>query len=163
MSIPVACPSCRKKIQAPDKVAGRKILCPNCLRSITVPEREIEEEPRVEKPAPAPTTAALVKEEEEKTFTTPTPSIREWLSGFTEGATLPKGLGIASLVLALLTVLVLCFPMIAIGLSVLGLILGAGGWLAARRRGGKEKFYPLVGLGASAAAFVLALWTSLYS
>jgi len=167
MSIAVVCPSCRKKLKVPDKAAGRKVLCPKCQGGIPVPELEPQEEPKMERqeeePVAPPRTAPTPKQEaeaEEPTFTTPTPTLREWLSGFTEGATLPKGLGITSLVLALLSVPVLCIPFVSIGLSGLGLILGLWG-LVAQRRKGAEKFYPLVGMGASGVALALALFTSL--
>jgi len=33
MTIPVVCPSCGRKLKAPDDVMGRSVKCPNCLTS----------------------------------------------------------------------------------------------------------------------------------
>jgi predicted RNA-binding Zn-ribbon protein involved in translation (DUF1610 family) len=36
--IPVTCPSCGKKLQAPDAAAGKQARCPSCASLMTVPE-----------------------------------------------------------------------------------------------------------------------------
>lgn len=38
MPIRFRCPDCRKKIEAPDKLAGRTIDCPRCGRPLSIPE-----------------------------------------------------------------------------------------------------------------------------
>jgi hypothetical protein len=37
MSIPVSCPACGSKLQAPDRAAGRQAKCPKCGKPVSVP------------------------------------------------------------------------------------------------------------------------------
>lgn len=38
MGIRFRCPSCQKKIEAPDRMAGRVVDCPRCQQPLTIPE-----------------------------------------------------------------------------------------------------------------------------
>lgn len=67
MPIPVVCPGCAVKLNAPDAAAGQRLKCPKCKAAITVPESEpepqfevVEEEP-VPKPKPAAKSKAVVE------------------------------------------------------------------------------------------------------
>lgn len=44
MPIPTVCPSCCKKLSAPDNAAGRKVKCPGCGNSLTIPNSDANEE-----------------------------------------------------------------------------------------------------------------------
>ncbi len=51
MSIPVKCPSCSAKMNAPDAAAGKRVKCPKCAAAILVPAVEddieiVDDEPR---------------------------------------------------------------------------------------------------------------------
>jgi hypothetical protein len=106
----ISCPSCRKKINPPDHLAGRRVTCPKCDAVIVVPTelmKVVEEAAPVEKPSP----------NEEPPF--------------------PKSarLGIVSLVMGMVSFLLLCAPAVtyfSIGLSSLGLLLGLGGLFRSR-------------------------------
>ena len=56
MPIVVKCPHCDKKIEAPDKLAGRRIKCPSCDEKLRVPQEAQEE----------PLTVAPLDQEEER-------------------------------------------------------------------------------------------------
>ncbi|MBX9578720.1 MAG: zinc-ribbon domain-containing protein [Gemmataceae bacterium] len=50
MPIPIACPECDARLEAPDDAAGRTIRCPKCTARMVVPDREDENDrprPRV--------------------------------------------------------------------------------------------------------------------
>lgn len=60
MAIQFACPSCGRKVQAPENLVGRQVRCPECKTVITVPAAELPAEevaPPVPSPAPAPSPA----------------------------------------------------------------------------------------------------------
>lgn len=106
----VICPSCRKKIHPPERLAGRRVSCPRCEAVLTVPEglsEAIDEACREEEPSHVA----------EPPFP---PSAR---------------LGIISMALGLTSILIICLPLIgrlSIGMSGLGLLLGLGGLVRSR-------------------------------
>jgi hypothetical protein len=60
MSIPVVCPECSAKLNAPDSAAGKKVKCPKCQTAMVVPT-PLPEEPAfevVDEPAKKPAAAA---------------------------------------------------------------------------------------------------------
>lgn len=147
----ISCPSCRKKINPPDHLAGRRVMCPKCEAVIVVPEelvKVVEEAAPVEKPA------------------------------LSEEPPFPKSarMGIVSLVMAMVSIFLLCAPAVSylsIGLSSLGLLLGLGGLFRARTEseqlppeiaggvgicagfGTRVSHYPLAGVGACLLALFL--------
>ena len=85
MPIAITCPSCKAKMQVPDKWAGKKAKCPKCgkplaipastpapsskspSRSIRPPEIDVEPVLAIEvEPAPAPSEASPVEDDEEE-------------------------------------------------------------------------------------------------
>lgn len=66
MPIPVACPGCAVRLNAPDAAAGKRVKCPKCQTPISVPAPEpdpqfevVDEEPAPKpKPTPKPTAKA---------------------------------------------------------------------------------------------------------
>ncbi|MBP3957716.1 hypothetical protein J8F10_20895 [Gemmata sp. G18] len=71
MPIPVTCPGCSARMNAPDAAAGKKVKCPKCQKVLAVPElvvdapafEVVEDEPTqpVKKPAPRPVAKPQVK------------------------------------------------------------------------------------------------------
>ncbi len=71
MAIPVTCPGCSARMNAPDAAAGKKVKCPKCQKVLAVPElvvdapafEVVEDEPTqpVKKPAPRPAAKPQVK------------------------------------------------------------------------------------------------------
>jgi hypothetical protein len=118
MPVPVACPVCKRRLRVPEKYAGRRVTCLHCRQAVAVP---LWEEP------PAATPATTVAESEPLQA----PSTR---------------LGIVALALGLLSVLVLCVPVVgytSLGLSSIGLLLGLWGLLASGRENGKGSAHGL--------------------
>jgi hypothetical protein len=157
----LTCPCCGRRLRAPDHLAARQAICPGCKAAIPVPPTDASlEEGIAAAGAAAPGPA-------------PEPHEPDVLD-------LPRHarLGLASVALGLLSVLVLCLPVVgyaAIALSGLGLLLGvyalAAAWLAgapvtggppagggvAGPFGASAVNYPLAGVGACAVALALAL------
>src|SRR4051812_10676226 len=54
----VTCPSCDKKLQVKDELAGRKVKCPGCQTVVAVPAAKVKTAPRKaednERVSPAP-------------------------------------------------------------------------------------------------------------
>jgi hypothetical protein len=157
----VVCPTCRKRLHPPDRLAGRRVTCPRCEAVLTVP---FDPDSSLEMPTdlPAPET---VQEEP------PLPvSVR---------------FGIVSLLLGCISILSLCVPFvgyIAFVLSGIGLPVALWGLFRAQTDGhqviltttgsgtgivgnfGKRAVdYPLAGLVACLFALVLALLPLLLS
>jgi hypothetical protein len=154
MPVHVKCTSCRKRLHVPDHLAGHRVTCPRCGGAVSVPLPEAPEA------APAPPST----EHGEDTL-----------------GTLPRfgRLGVVSLGLGLLSVVVLCVPLVgsaSLALSGLGLLVGLCGLFdfARERRGGlvlrattegqtmsggggRALNYPLAGTAVSLVALVLAL------
>jgi hypothetical protein len=154
MPVHVKCLSCRKRLHVPDHLAGRRVTCPRCGEAVPVPAPEAPET------APAPASA----EHEEDALTA-----------------LPRfgRLGVVSLGLGLLSVVVLCVPVVgyaSLALSGLGVLVGLCGlfdFLRERRGrsavrvtpggqtmsggGARALNYPLAGTAVSLVALALAL------
>ena len=54
MSISFQCPTCGKKLKAPDDCTGRKTKCPQCQSAVTVPNQAITQAPLLPKPKSQP-------------------------------------------------------------------------------------------------------------
>jgi hypothetical protein len=158
----VVCPSCRKKIHPPARLAGRRVTCPRCEAILTVPIVAADSDEDV------PTAGASPPKIEEA----PVP--------------LSTRLGIGAMILGTSSVLVLCLPFIggyaSVGLSGVGLVLALcglvqAGWhdtggfgqpLAAGAVGVQGGFgarardYPLAGIAVCALALILALLPSFF-
>jgi hypothetical protein len=151
----VVCPTCRKKLRPPDRLAGRRVTCPRCEAVLTVP---LEPDSSLDIPTnlPAPETVP-------------------------EDPPLPASVrfGIVALLLGCFSILSLCVPFvgyISLVLSSIGLPVAAWGLLRARMEGNdmlhpsanggtgivgnfgtRTRDYPLAGLVACLLALVLAL------
>jgi hypothetical protein len=116
----VFCPVCGRKLRIPDDLAGRRVCCPECEEPVRVP---VGQDPA--EPAPPPVPAA-------------------------DTLPLPARLGVASLALGLLSVMVLCLPVVgvaAVGLSGLGVLLGLSGLFMSFGQGAARLGLPAGGAG----------------
>jgi hypothetical protein len=153
----VVCPHCRKKLEPPDHLAGRRVLCPRCDTAIVVPTelvKVVEEAERRETPSPA----------EDPPFP------------------LSARLGIIAMFLGTVSILILCIPIfgfLSIGLSGIGLLLALAGLFRTRTDseslppaiaggvgiwggfGTRVRDYPLGGVAACLLALLLALLPTL--
>jgi hypothetical protein len=157
----VVCPSCRKKIHPPDHLAGRRVTCPRCEGVVEVPLELIQAVEEASTPAET--------------------------SSSTEDAPFPPSarLGIIALALGLISILILCLPIIgylSIGLSSIGLVTALAGLIRSRIDGSvtlpqtpaggtglvggfgvRARDYPLAGVVACLLALILALLPTLFS
>ncbi len=152
MVIPVLCPDCKHMARFPRKLAGRKVICPRCENVLRVPRPK-----------------ELVKEERPPASAEKVPD---------QPLTWAAKLGILALALALLSVLVLCLPLVGYASVVLsggGLLLGLGGLVRSLHEDGGQArrllagpagtpsrsrsvwTFPLVGTVACLLALALAL------
>lgn len=150
MTVRFECPSCGKRLRAPDAAAGRRMMCSRCDEAVRVPE------------AKAPADEGPVESEP------PDPGLKETLAT-------PEGLGAASLFLGVLSVPVLCVPFLgyaSLAASGLGFLLGVAALLRSLSGGGRggrqpvltgdlvgvqPRRFPLAGVAVCLVSFVLAL------
>src|SRR5262245_14456364 len=108
MTITVLCPSCKRHLHVPEKLAGRRVTCTRCGEAVRVP---LPEQPPAE-------------------VTKPSLSTKDPPAEAANAATLSTRLGIVALALGLFAILVLCVPVfgyLSLGLSGIGLMLGVAG------------------------------------
>lgn len=153
MAVVLRCPSCHRQVKVPERLAGHRVTCPRCGEVLPVPLPE----PLPEAAPPSP------------------PDAEETLDA------LPRygRVGVVSLGLGLLSVLIVCVPLVgyaSLALSSLGLLLGLvalldftrarfGGHGLRPATGGRLMCgydtralnYALAGTGASLVALVLTL------
>ena len=80
MPIPVVCNACRKTIQAPERVAGKKVKCPHCAAVVSIPNAAA---PHTPKASPAPAKSWYLKTPEGDDYgPIPKPELDKW---FEEG------------------------------------------------------------------------------
>jgi hypothetical protein len=128
----VVCSHCQKKLRPPDRLAGRRITCPRCEAVLTVPFPSGSAE-EIEADIPAPD-----NEPEEP----PLPA--------------PARIGIVSLILACVSVMIMCLPIVgyvSILLSGIGLPVGLWGLLRARWEGNEMLCRSLTGGAGAAGSF----------
>lgn len=157
----VVCPSCRKKLHPPQRLAGRRVNCPRCEEPFRLPDEIPQSAEEIPTPPPEPT----IEEEE------PLPASAR--------------LGMIALLLGALSILVLCLPFVggysSLVLSGIGLLLSLGGLLRSwmdgdeamnqsfaggigvwGKFGARARDYPLAALGACVFALALALLPTLW-
>lgn len=136
MSIRIACSACGHRLKVPDRCAGRKVMCPACDHVIHIP---------LAVAPPAQAQPATVSD--------------GVAAGLAETLSHANRAALSSLVLALLSIQVLCIPYVgylAIVLSGVGLLLGLGALVAALFR--RESLAaPALGVAGCLAALTLAL------
>lgn len=128
----VVCSHCQKKLRPPDRLAGRRVTCPRCDAVLTVPFPS-GSSAEIEMDIPAP---------DDEPQDPPLPA--------------PARIGIVSLILACLSVLIMCLPIVgyvSIILSGIGLPMGLWGLLRARAEGNEMLCRPLTGDNGVAGSF----------
>jgi hypothetical protein len=124
MSLPIPCPSCKRRLYVPEKLAGRRVTCPRCGAAVRAPLLE-------EAPKEAPTHPAATK-----------PAA----AAAADAAPLSTRLGITALVLGLVAILILCVPVVgygSLGLSGIGFLFAVAGLFCARKDGTRRLGSPL--------------------
>ncbi len=156
MPIPVTCPNCGTRLNAPDAAAGKKVKCPRCAAPFPVPNPG--EEPMMVTAAPAARPAAPPPPrdyEPERQYTPP------GMPGPGPQTGLQMGLGIASLALgaaALVIAWIPCVGALSWPISGVGLVLGVVGLIIAFTRQGAGMAFPIAGSATSLVALGLALY-----
>jgi predicted RNA-binding Zn-ribbon protein involved in translation (DUF1610 family) len=126
MRLPIRCPSCHRVMHVPEHLAGRKVTCPRCGNPVRV---RAQEDSSDEVPASTASGPGGSVEAGERS----PPATR---------------LGVGALALGLVSMMVLCLPMVgtmSLGLSGLGLVLGLCGLVCSERQGKKRTGHELAG------------------
>ena len=169
MPIDIVCPSCTAKLRAPDNAAGRRTKCPKCGNAVVVPaaaenatvatpQRPLSEvvEPAEANPncGPSPTVVAV-----QTPFSQATQPIGVSIatSSIQQSSRAAHSLGIAALVIGVLSFFVCWIPVLGIPVSSLGLLLGVGGLVLAVVRGGSGVGFSIGGAGLSAISLVTCI------
>ncbi len=178
MPMRVVCPSCTSKLRAADNMAGRKTKCPKCGTVFEIPmsDRETAEPFPVEQPS-QPAKRAQSFTVPPKSSPAPSPGPPEDDIGFdaSSGRRLSAAaaisntivvhpssraahsLGIAALVVGLLSFFVCWIPFVGIPVSSLGLILGLSSFVLAIARRGTGIGFSIAGSGLSILSLVICL------
>ena len=107
MNIKVACPGCSKRFRVPTEYAGKRVKCPNCETKFAIASIPQESEEYPEQTPPLPDSASP----------TPQPPIAT-----TTPATTPKKKRISTIVAFIMLGITVLFPIVVVGLVVLGSI-----------------------------------------
>lgn len=166
MPIRVVCPSCSSELRVPDNSAGRKIKCPNCGTAFVAPDSAGKSQN-----FPVRTLPNLVKKPTEPTFVPEDNDLnflsqaRRQPSAAASGHKKTTGkyqsqtsfyLGIASLVVDMISLLACWLPLVGILGGGLGLVLGIVGLVSATRSG-SSKNLTIVSSALSAVIIVLGI------
>jgi hypothetical protein len=141
------CPSCGDELPIGPDLPERKLMCMKCGELIDAPVRK---ELSLAEPAPPAKGSEATP--------APAETAMSWRSVLSQ----PRALGLASLVLALLGVEVLCLPFAdyaGIILPGLGLLLGARGLFLSGRKISTDFVYSLAGVLACALALAFVIGT----
>jgi hypothetical protein len=179
MPIPVVCPSCTSRLRAPDSKAGRKTKCPKCGTAVVVPslgEKGAElaktdapsqsdkwAEPLAARPSLLTLAPLRPNDFDLEPGSRHEPSAAATVSNtiiIQQPSRAVHSLGIAALVVGVLSFLVCWIPFLGMAVSGLGLLLGLGGIVLATLRRGSGIGFSIAGAGLSVLSLVICLlWT----
>jgi len=163
----VECPQCGKSIRVPESMHGRKGKCPGCAGPIQIPSRPKTEStpatiPKERPPAPPPPpqrpTVVEPSEVAPNTTNVFTPAGQPTaVQVNVQNSNVSNSLGIASLVVGILSLFVCWIPLIGFGLSGLGFLLGIGGIVMSMTRKGTGIGYAIAGTAISGFGVLLGI------
>ncbi len=166
-TIRLKCPQCSKSIRVPISMRGRSGKCPGCGTAIKIPipkptKNPAELSPPIQSPPPvAPVQQpAIVQSNPVAPHTTNvyTPVGQPAaVQVNVQNSNVSNSLGIASLILGILSFLICWIPFIGFGLSGLGLLLGIGGLVMALTRRGTGIGYAIAGTAVSALGVLMGV------
>lgn len=178
MPISAVCPSCQAKLKVPDQMENRKGKCPKCQNVILIKRVEEVSNPPLIQDAPlsSPSTPVIVPKVYPKVVPQPAAPEDDFLQnndqGFTQNVISQRvivnqkkgssnSLGIASLVVAVLSFFICWLPGIGVLVSGLAMFLGLIGIVVSFLRKGEGIGYPIAGAGLAAISLTLSfVWTS---
>lgn len=178
MPIPITCSTCGARMRAPDNTSGRKTKCPKCGAALTVPETVVDAPESCSKPVAASHLKTRPASDAQRTVATPgalLPAPQPF--EFDQQTAVPHSqlppvvvyppsgaahsLGIASLVIGVLSFFVCWIPLLGMVVSGLGLALGMGGLILAIARRGSGVGFAIAGSGLSLVTLLICLlWTT---
>ncbi len=173
MPLLLTCPSCSKQLRVQDALAGKKVKCPACATVLTVPAAVAAPPPAAPKqavssagrkpaaPPPARSAAASSRRSRDDEDEPDRPYQKDAAADKKPVSGVGIGLGIASLVLGILTAVTslvcICVGWLAIPLGVIGLILGVVGAIVPLAQGRRGIGLPIAGAIVSLLATTFAI------
>lgn len=154
--IAVVCDGCRYKFRVKSKAAGRTLACPKCKHSVYIPDGSeqttFDNLPSFEPPAKP---SQLMQPSFQAPHIQTQPPAHQAVQVNVSSNSGAHSLGIASMVVGVLSFFICWIPFIGFGLSGLGFVLGAIGCIVAVTRKGSGIGYSIAGTALS--SFGLAL------
>lgn len=167
------CPSCQAKLKVPDQMENQKGKCPKCQNMFVITKCDLEEGVPTykEKETPIvpvkknikPIKSKATSEVVEPNFQDleVTPRIIQTNVVVNQDIAPSNSLGIASLVVAIMSYFLCWLPGIGVIISGLGVFLGLGGFFVALKRKGTGVGFSIAGLVLATISFVLTFcWSS---
>lgn len=168
-SFRMSCPKCGRSIRIPAAMLGRSAKCPGCSAPIKIPSgpkgasppaAEHKIPPPPAKPAPPPVRSTIVEPSEvvEKTTNVNVPAGHPvGVQVNVESNKATNSLGIASLVVGVLSLFVCWIPLVGFSLGGLGLVLGVCGIVVSLKRKGTGIGYSIAGAAVSTVGILLGV------
>lgn len=178
MPISAVCPSCQAKLKVPDQMENKKGKCPKCQNVILFNRFEEASNPPFIQDAPlsAPSVPVIIPKVYRKVVEQPPAPEDDFMQNsdqaFTQNVISQRvivnhkknssnSLGIASLVVAVLSFFICWLPGVGVLVSGLALFLGLVGIVVSFLRKGEGIGYPIAGAGLAAISLTLSfVWTT---
>lgn len=178
MPISAVCPSCQAKLKVPDQMENKKGKCPKCQNVILITRfEEVINPPFIqEAPLSTPSVPVIIPKVYRKVVAQPAAPEDDFMQndnqGFTQNVISQRvivnhkksssnSLGIASLVVAVLSFFICWLPGVGVLVSGLAMFLGLVGIVVSFLRKGEGIGYPIAGAGLAAISLTLSfLWTT---
>jgi len=165
----VKCPHCDKSIRVPESMLGRAAKCPGCGGELQIPARPKPKPTVSPPPKPSAPIVAPSTPQQHPTIIEPSAVLPTTTNVFTpagqpsavqvnvHNSNVSNSLGIASLILGILSFFICWIPFIGFGLSGLGLLLGIGGLVMSVVRKGTGIGYSIAGTAVSGIGVLLGI------
>ncbi len=167
-----ACPKCAKSIKVASSFAGGQGKCPGCGERVEVPSHKpaaVDEivdtferpDPRLPPVPPPPPVARRPYELVEQSQSTHVPPVALQVNvSQSNNSGTSNSLGIASLVVGVLSLLTFCVPFVGLIIALLGLGLGIGGLTLAIIRRGRGIGFSIAGIVLSGIGLLFAIFVT---